>query len=161
MKYNEHAEIIAGTQRDTEIAVNIRSTKLTTCSVAHDGSTVELELLDAAHAKVTLQLPLEHAAALAMTLPRLLTSAVRQSTGDQQARYVFDLGEWALESSEGRQSLLATLKTTDGFEVCFGIPFEACRSLGWNLQCGADAALDAAASDEAKSTGGTIPARPN
>ena len=39
--------------------------------------------------------------------------------------------------------LIATLKTTNGFEVSFGIPFEACQSLGWNLQNGADRAIDA------------------
>jgi hypothetical protein len=32
----------------------------------------------------------------------------------------------------------------NGFEVCFGIPFEVCRAFGWNLQWGADAALEVA-----------------
>jgi hypothetical protein len=40
------------------------------------------------------------------------------------------------------------LKTTNGFEVCFGIPFEACRSFGWTLQRGADAALEGVAAGE-------------
>ena len=68
-----------------------------------------------------------------MTLPQLLASALRQKTGDEDARYVFGLGEWAIESAKGQDCLIATLKTPDGFEVCFGIPFEACRSLGSNL----------------------------
>jgi hypothetical protein len=39
--------------------------------------------------------------------------------------------------------LIATLKTTDGFEVSFGIPLEVCRSFGWNLQHKADQVHDA------------------
>jgi len=122
------------------------------CRVANDGSNVELGFLDASGAEVTVQLPLIQAEALTMTLPRLLTWAIRQSTGDQRSRYVFDLGEWALEGIRGQQRLIATLKTTDGFEVCFGIPFEACRSLAWYLRYGADAASDdAATAGEVKS----------
>jgi hypothetical protein len=56
-----------------------------------------------------------------MTLPQLLACALRQRTGDQDARYVFGLGEWAIESAKDQACLIATLKTPDGFEVCFGI----------------------------------------
>jgi hypothetical protein len=113
--------------------VKIRSEKLTTCRVAADGAEVGLEFVDTSGAAVRLELPVEQAESLIMTLPQLLACALRQRTGDQDARYVFDLGEWAIESAKGRACLIATLKTPDGFEVCFGIPFEACRSLGWNL----------------------------
>jgi hypothetical protein len=82
---------------------------------------------------VRLELPIEQAESLSMTLPQLLACALRQRAGDQDARYVFGLGEWAIEGAKGQDCLIATLKTPDGFEVCFGIPFEACRSLGWNL----------------------------
>jgi hypothetical protein len=113
--------------------VKIRSEKLTTCRVAEDGAEVGLEFLDVSGAAVRLEMSVEQAESLAMTLPQLLTCALRQKTGDQDARYVFGLGEWAIESAKGQACLIATLKTSDGFEVCFGIPFEACRSLGWNL----------------------------
>jgi hypothetical protein len=86
-----------------------------------------------AFARVRLEMPVEQAESLIMTLPQLLACALRQRTGDQDARYVFGLGEWAIESTKGQDCLIATLKTPDGFEVCFGIPFAACRSLGWNL----------------------------
>jgi len=62
---------------------------------------------------------------------------VKQQTGDDEARYVFGLCEWAVESSADNTCLIVTLKTNGGFEVSFGIPFEACRSLGWILQDGA------------------------
>jgi hypothetical protein len=78
-----------------------------------------------------LELPVEQAESLIMTLPRLLACALRQRI--QDARYVFGLGEWAVERAKGQACLIATLKTPDGFEVCFGIPFEACRSLRRNL----------------------------
>jgi hypothetical protein len=113
--------------------VKIRSEKLTTCRVATDGQEIGLEFLDSSGTAVRLEMPVEQAESLIMTLPQLLASALRQKTGDEDARYVFGLGEWAIESSERRDCLIATLKTPDGFEVCFGIPFDACRSLGWNL----------------------------
>ncbi len=122
--------------------MKISSSKLTTFNVANDGSKVRLEFLDQSGATVTLELPLEQAQVVVMTLPHLLANAVRQKTGNQQARYVFGLHEWALEGAKDQQCLIATLKTMDGFEVCFGIFFEVCRAFGWNLQRGANAALE-------------------
>jgi hypothetical protein len=122
--------------------VKICSSQLTAWRVPNDGSNVELGFLDASGAEVIVQLPIIQAEASTMTLPRLLTWAIRQSTGNQQSRYVFDLGEWALEGTKGEPRLIATLKTTDGFEVSFGIPFEACRLLAWYLRYGADLAPD-------------------
>ena len=113
--------------------VKIRSEKLTNCRVTADAGEVVLEFVDDSGAAVRLEMPIEQAEFLIMTLPQLLACALRQRTGDQDARYVFGLGEWAIESAKGQACLIATLKTPDGFEVCFGIPFEACRSLGWNL----------------------------
>jgi hypothetical protein len=113
--------------------VKFRSESLTTCRVAADGGEVGLGFVDSSGAAVRLDLPVEQAESLIMTLPQLLACALRQRTGDQDARYVFGLGEWAIESAKDQACLITTLKTPDGFEVCFGIPFEACRSLGWNL----------------------------
>jgi hypothetical protein len=125
-------------EKGNEASMKIRSSKLTTCHVATDGSKVGLEFIDTSGSAVTLELPFEQAEAVVMTLPRLLDRALRQRTGDDEARYVFSLCEWSLETAKAQPCLLATLKTTDGFEVCFGIPFEACRSLGWTLQQGAN-----------------------
>jgi len=57
---------------------------------------------------------------------------------DQGARYVFGLGNWALESTKDQNCLIATLTTTDGFAACFGIPFDTSQALGWNLMQHAD-----------------------
>jgi len=69
--------------------VKIRSEKLTTCHVAADGGEVALEFVDATGAAVKLEMPIEQAESLIMTLPQLLACALRQRTGDQDARYVF------------------------------------------------------------------------
>jgi molybdopterin-binding protein len=80
----------------------------------------------------------EHAQSIAMTLPRLLTQAVKAQTGQDSARYVFPLGEWILEGVEGDQPVILTLKTEDGFKVSFRMPPGAVKSLGSSLQHEAD-----------------------
>jgi hypothetical protein len=122
--------------------MRIRSEKLTTCSVAPDGTNVGLEFLDQAGATVAVEFPLDQAEAIVMTLPHLLARALVRCTGNDDARYVFDLEEWSIERAKGGNCLIATLKTRNGFEVCFGVPLEACQSLGSALQCGADEAVE-------------------
>jgi hypothetical protein len=88
--------------------VKISSSKLTTCNVANDGSKVCLEFLDQSGQSVAVEMPFEQAEAVVMTLPRLLASAVRQKTGNQEARYVFGLHGWAIEGVKDQQCLIAT-----------------------------------------------------
>ena len=125
--------------------VKIRSQKLTTCQVAADGTNVGLEFLDHSGRAVTVEFPLDQAEAVIMTMPHLLAEAVKCQTGNEAARYVFNLEGWSIESTENKNCLIATLTTSHGFEVCFAIPYEACQSLGWNLQQGADEIIDARA----------------
>ncbi len=66
--------------------------ELTTCGVQVGGEALELNFVDATGAEICLQVPFEHARAVAMTLPRLLDLALKQITGNPQARYVFPLG---------------------------------------------------------------------
>jgi hypothetical protein len=112
----------------------INCTTLTTCDTIGNGEVVMLELIDEDGRSISLRLAFEHAQSIAMTLPRLLTQAIKAKTGQDNARYVFPLGEWILEGIEGDQSFILTLKTEDGFEVSFRIPPGASRSLGWRLQ---------------------------
>jgi hypothetical protein len=107
---------------------------LTTCDAVRNGEIIKLDFIDEDGRHISLRLAFEHAQSIAMTLPRLLTQAVKAQTGQDNARYVFPLGEWALEGIEEDQTLILSLKTRDGFEVSFRIPPEACRSLGWTLQ---------------------------
>jgi len=117
--------------------------ELTTCGVQPSGEALELNFVDADGAQVCLQVPFDYAQAMAMTLPRLLDVALKQITGNPQARYVFPLGRWAVESASDENCLITTLSTEDGFEVSFGLPAEACRSLGWVLKDEADAMMRA------------------
>jgi hypothetical protein len=113
--------------------MNICSAKLTTCVVAQDGRTMWLNLIDDKGADVSLQLPYDQAQAIAMTLPSLLTRALRALTGKATARYVFPLDHWSAERSSDCDGLIITLETEGGFQVSFGIPKEACRSLGLTI----------------------------
>jgi hypothetical protein len=123
--------------------VEIRCDKLTTCSVSDDGETVRLEFLDPTGGAVSLRLSFAHAEAIVMTLPRLLTRAVKRQTGSDESRYVFPLGQWLLEAIADPRSVILTLNTVDGFEATFRVPLETCRALGWTLQHEAGEAADA------------------
>ena len=112
--------------------------ELTTCGVQPGGEALELNFVDATGTEICLQVPFDHAQAMAMTLPRLLDLALKQVTGNPQARYVFPLGRWSIETASDDNCLITTLSTEDGFEVSFGMPPEACRSLGWTLKNEAD-----------------------
>jgi len=122
--------------------LKIESATLTTCSVTADGETVELGLVDRSGADVSVRLPFAQAEAIVMTLPQLLGRAVIRQTGSRTARYVFGLGDWLIESVRGQNCLIVTLKTTDGFEVSFGIPFAECQALGWSLKRHAEEAIE-------------------
>lgn len=74
-----------------------------------------------------------------MTLPGLLTQAVKAQTGRDNARYIFPLGQWLLEAAAGDdQSVLLTLATLDGFQVSFKIPRSTGQALDWALHGDAD-----------------------
>lgn len=111
----------------------ILSKQLTTCDVAADGSVVRLDFVDAAGAPVSVVFPFAQAQSIVMTLPGLLAESLRRQTGSEDARFVFGLGHWSMEGVDD-QCVILTLSTEEGFSVSFGIPFEACKSLGWALR---------------------------
>src|SRR5262249_24627189 len=57
----------------TTLSRKIVTSRLTTCDVAEDGQVVRLNLINEAGYPVSLEMSLEHAEALVMTLPRLLS----------------------------------------------------------------------------------------
>ena len=127
--------------------MDICSVALTTCGVDDDGQIVRLDLVDDKGNPVSLRLPFDQAQAIAMTLPSLLTQALKSITGSPDARYVFPLESWFVELSKQHDGLLLTLATSDGFQVSFGIPAEACRGLGLTLAGGPDRLAEAEAAD--------------
>jgi len=112
----------------------LRLDQLTTCGIAGQGNSIELHATEQSGVPMSLEMSFENAQAVMMTLPRLLTKALRQRTGDPNLRYVFPLGEWSLERSSDNEFLIMTLKTGDGFDVSFAVPLAASRSLGASLK---------------------------
>jgi hypothetical protein len=117
--------------------MEIESRELTTCDVTRDGEVVRLKFIDTSGNPVVLSLPFAQAGSLTMTLPHLLTKALKARHGEEGSRFVFPLGEWLLEGVADGSTLVVTLKTTDGFEVSFAVPLDRCRSLASDLWCAA------------------------
>ncbi|MEW6644109.1 MAG: hypothetical protein AB1586_26620 [Pseudomonadota bacterium] len=110
--------------------MNIESRQLTTCSVAADGTLISLGFLDAAGRPASVNLPVEQAGSLAMTLPVLIQRALRQRYRDASLRYTFPLTSWRFERSSDPATTIVTLGTADGFGICFSIARELRSELG-------------------------------
>jgi len=123
--------------------MRIDGSELTSCEVMPSGDAVRLDLLDTAGRRVSLSLPFAQAQALTMTLPRLLTFALKAQARDDSARFVFPLGSWRLEAAV-QSTLIMTLGTPDGFEVSFSLPHEECWTLACALRADAEWAQDRA-----------------
>lgn len=104
--------------------------KMCSAGLVDDGRAVRLDLVDDEGVDVSLQLSLEQAQAIAMTLPSLLTQARQDLADKTDSRYVLALDRWTVQQSNDCTGLLLTLATGEGFEVCFDVPAEACRGLG-------------------------------
>jgi hypothetical protein len=114
--------------------VKIDLKELTTCNVSANGQTIDFNFVDGEGTPVCLRMTFDSGQAIAMTLPRLLTEALRKITGSDKTRYVFPLGSWWIEAADEKSGLIATFATDDGFEVSFAIPRKACGGLGWALR---------------------------
>jgi hypothetical protein len=114
--------------------MEIESAELTTCDVTRDGEAVRLRFVDTAGNPISLKLPFAQAGSLTMTLPQLLTKALRARHGEEGSRFVFPLGDWVVEGVADGRTVIMTLRTTDGFEVSFAAPLEHCRSLASDLR---------------------------
>jgi hypothetical protein len=94
---------------------------LTTCEVAADGHSICINLKDAHGRPASLILPTDCAHQLIMTLPQLLSNALKPEASDDSVRAVFPLGFWRLERAGGENAYILTLRTTDGFDVSFSL----------------------------------------
>ena len=94
---------------------------LTSCAISPDGGSIRLGFLDAEGVPCHLDLPVEQAGAVAMTLPSLIEKAMRARFNDASLRYAHPLSSWALEQSTDPDTLMMTLRTPDGFSVCFSM----------------------------------------
>ena len=65
-----------------------------------------------------------------MTLPGLIGKALQTRFGDDTLRYAYPLDSWVVEQSSDPTQGMVTLRTTDGFSVCFSIPRQRQSELG-------------------------------
>jgi hypothetical protein len=110
--------------------MKIDTQALTTCEVAADGGAVSLGFLDARGTPATIRLSLNQLGALAMTLPKLIDKALQARFGDVSLRYAYPLASWVVEPSTDPAQGMVTLRTADGFSVCFSIPRRQQSELG-------------------------------
>src|ERR1700693_6576809 len=110
--------------------MEIDTQSLTTCEVAADGGAISLVFVDATGSPATIRLSLNQVGALAMTLPGLIDKALQTRFGDQSLRYAYPLASWVVEQSSDPTQGMVTLRTVDGFSVCFSIPRQQQSDLG-------------------------------
>ncbi len=110
--------------------MEINTQALTSCEVAADGGAVSLGFVDANGKPATIRLSLNQVGALAMTLPGLIDKALQKRFGDQSLRYAYPLESWMVEQSTDPTQSMVTLRTVDGFSVCFSIPHRQQSELG-------------------------------
>ena len=110
--------------------MEIDTQALTTCEVASDGGAVSLGFVDTNGRPATIRLSLNQVGALAMTLPGLIDKALQTRYGDQSLRYAYPLASWSVEQSSDPKQGMVTLRTVDGFSVCFSIPRQQQSELG-------------------------------
>ena len=101
--------------------MEIETQSLTTCDVAADGDAILLGFVDSKGQPATIRLSLNQVGALAMTLPSLIDKALQTRFGDQSLRYAYPLASWVVEQSTDPTQGMMTLRTVDGFSVCFSI----------------------------------------
>ena len=110
--------------------MEIETKELTRCEVAPDGDAISLGFLDTGGKPATIHLSLSQVGALAMTLPGLIAKALQARFHDQTLRYAYPLESWVIEQSTDPRHGMMTLRTSDGFSVCFSIPREQQSLLG-------------------------------
>lgn len=110
--------------------MEIHSRALTTCEIGADGQIMSLGFVDASGKAAAVKLPVEQVSALAMTLPALIEKALRKQFGDDTLRYTFPLGSWTFEHSPCPGTSIVTLRTSDGFGVCFSMQRQQMDELG-------------------------------
>ena len=110
--------------------MEIETQSLTTCEVASDGGAISLSFVDSEGRPATIRLSLNQVGALVMTLPGLIDKALQTRFGDTSLRYAYPLASWVIEQSTDPTQGMMTLRTTDGFSVCFSIPRQQQSELG-------------------------------
>jgi hypothetical protein len=95
--------------------------KLITFNIAADGTRIRMNFISGDGDQACLSLPTECLAELIMTLPRMMSQALRARHQDQSLRLVYPADNITIEQSSDPKTMIVTLATPDGFEVSFGL----------------------------------------
>src|ERR1700682_604403 len=110
--------------------MEIDTQALRACVVDAEGGAIAPGFVSSTGNPATIWLSLNQAGSLAMTLPGLIDRALQTRFGDQSLRHAYPLASWALEQSSDPTEVMITLRTEDGFSVCFSIPRQQQSELG-------------------------------
>jgi hypothetical protein len=99
----------------------LHATRLTSYSVAADGTGVAIGVADDEGREGTLLLPTECLKALIMTLPDMMRRALQLQHRDPGFRLVYPAESWEIEQSTQPGTFILTLRTPDNFHVSFAL----------------------------------------
>jgi hypothetical protein len=99
--------------------------RVQSCDVSPQGDRITIALPEHAGELRTIALSFDEASALAMTLPRLLSTALRRRFSDDSLRHVYALRGYKVECASDLRHLLVTLTADDGFDVAFAVKLQA------------------------------------
>lgn len=103
------------------MSIEIVGKTLTMSQVAPDGSAIRLGFEDIEGRQAGVTFPTSCIVQLLMTLPHLISMAIKVKFNDDTMRLVFPIADWNIEVAAGGQGLILTLKTPDGFAVAFSL----------------------------------------
>lgn len=99
---------------------SITAETLQSFHVAADGTRFQMNVADAAGRPMSMNLPTDCLRQMLMTLPSLVSQALRRQYDNDSLRLVYPVGGWRIESADmAQQRFILTLATPDGFEVSF------------------------------------------
>ncbi|MGO4175748.1 hypothetical protein [Bosea sp. TAF32] len=107
--------------------------RVQSCDVSPQGDRITIALPEQAGELRTIALSFDEASALAMTLPRLLSTALRRRFSDDRLRHVYALSGFKVECASDLRHLLVTMAADDGFDVAFAVKLEAVPPLAPEL----------------------------
>jgi hypothetical protein len=102
-------------------SMDIIAKELTTYEVGTDGNWFRMNFTTADGGLGSLRLPTEYLQALIMTLPTMMTKALRAQHEDESLRLVYTAGSLDIEGARDSDKLILSLTTPDGFAVSFCI----------------------------------------
>jgi hypothetical protein len=98
---------------------HIEAAALTTVEVALDGTRFQMNVRGQDGKPASISLPTRCINELMMTLPDVLRRALWNQFRDSSLRLVYQLGHTKIEKMAGKESVILTSTTPDGFEVSF------------------------------------------